>query len=44
MKKKSIDYMKKNDMNSVTKWDVLYKSGVYVLKALCLTPTALYGV
>ncbi len=28
----------------VTKWDVLYKSGVYVLKALCLTPGGLYGV
>jgi hypothetical protein len=29
---------------SIRKWDVLYKSGVYAQKALCLTPGGLYGV
>ena len=27
-----------------TVWGVLYKSGVYARKALCLTPGGLYGV
>ena len=30
--------------SSIRNWGVLYKSGVYALKALCLTPGDLYSV
>ncbi len=30
--------------SSIRNWDVLYKSGVYALTALCLTPGGLHGV
>ena len=30
--------------SSICDWGVLYKSGVYAWKALCLTPGGLYGV
>ncbi len=30
--------------SSIRNWGVLYKSGVYAWKVLCLTPGGLYGV
>jgi hypothetical protein len=30
--------------SSICAWGVLYKSGVYAWKALCLTPGGLHGV
>jgi hypothetical protein len=29
---------------SIRAWDVLYESGVYALKVVCLTPGGLHGV